>query len=134
MSAIMDFFKAAAGICQTPLLSSEQWSLDRGKLTLNPDEIPELGKSGGAVHMKGGGLNESVLVVRGQDDRFYAFSNRCTHMGRRLDPAPGEQKLRCCSVNHATYSFDGAKLSGPAKGPVKVYPVEQRDGTLIVSL
>ena len=55
-------------------------------------------------------------------------------MGRRLDPVPETSTVQCCSVNHATYAYDGKVLDGPAKRPVATHQVEVRNGKLYVSL
>jgi hypothetical protein len=55
-------------------------------------------------------------------------------MGRKLDPVPGQPVLRCCSVNHSTFDFQGQKLTGPAKGPVTVFGTEIKNGNLVINL
>ncbi len=55
-------------------------------------------------------------------------------MGRKLDAEPDGETLRCCSVNHSTFDYEGNKLSGPAKGPIQVYHSQEVDGNLVISL
>ncbi len=132
MSVIVDFFKAVAGICQTRPASPESWRLDGNKATVRVGEVPELQSTGGAVYLKGKGLKIPVLIVRDEDNNYRCFSNQCTHFGRKLDPVPGKSVLRCCSVNHSTFDLQGAKLTGPAKKPIQVYPAELEDGNLVI--
>ncbi len=55
---------------------------------------------------------ESVIVVRGQDDRLRAFTNVCRHRGSRLvDGARGCAKKLVCPYHAWTYDLDG-RLTG----------------------
>jgi len=132
MSAIIDFLKSVAGICRTQPLSPDCWQLNGNKATVRVGDVAELQAPGGAVYLAGRGLKTPVLVVRDNNGNYLSFSNRCTHMGRKLDPVPGKQVLRCCSVNHSTYDFQGNNLTGPGKGPVRVYCTELQGENLIV--
>ena len=131
----MSIFKAIFGICETKPLGGELWSLEGNKVQVKLSQMPEPLPKGGAVYLKGGGLSKPVLLLRTEDDRYLAFEDRCTHLGhRKLDPVPGESKLRCCSIGHSTYDLEGNRLSGPAKRPIACYTVEQSNGDLIITL
>ena len=74
--------------------------------------------------MEGWGLPLRVLVIRGDDGKFHAFHNRCTHIGhRRLDPVSGTGTVQCCSVGKSTYTYDGKKVYGPPSGHIKTFTV-----------
>jgi len=132
--ALTDFFKAILGICRTPPLDAGLWTVEGNQVTVWLSEAVALVPIGSAVRLEGKGLASSVLIVHAGDGEYLAFENRCTHGGRKLDPVEGKDELRCCSVNHARFDFDGSKLSGPAKGPLKKYHVERRGKELIVTL
>jgi cytochrome b6-f complex iron-sulfur subunit len=134
MSFFIDFLKSLAGICRTQPLSPDMWDLHGSKITIDLNNAPELGNPGGAVLLQGKGLRVPVLVVRTPDRGYLCIENRCTHMGRKLDPEPDGQTLRCCSVNHSTFDYQGNKLTGPAKGPIPVYRYEEDHGSLIIKL
>ena len=55
-------------------------------------------------------------------------------MGRKLDPVPGQDVLRCCSVGHSAFDYQGKVLGGSAKGPLTVYPTTMENGQLVVAL
>ncbi|ANK12459.1 aromatic ring-hydroxylating oxygenase subunit alpha [Erythrobacter neustonensis] len=56
--------------------------------------------------------DESVIVVRGQDDELRAFTNVCRHRGSRLvDGASGCAKKLVCPYHAWTYDLDG-RLTG----------------------
>ena len=134
MAFLIGFFKAIMGVCETPPLDEELWTLDESEATIRLGQAATLAPIGGAARLEGKGLTSSVLIVHAGDDEYLAFENRCTHGGRRVDPVEGKAELRCCSVNHSRFDYQGNKLSGPAKDPLKTYPVEKRGEELIVTL
>ena len=131
----MSFIKALLGVCQTKPLSSDLWSLEEDKVRVKLSQMPEPLQKGGAVYLKGQGLDKPILILRTEDDQYLAFANRCTHLlGRKLDPVPGESVLRCCSIFHSTFDLEGNRFSGPARKPLTRYEVEKSDGDLIITL
>jgi nitrite reductase/ring-hydroxylating ferredoxin subunit len=134
MASLAGFFKAIFGICETPPLNAELWRMEGKRVAIRLAEATALVPVGGAVRLEGKGLASSVLIVHADSDEYLAFENRCTHGGRRLDPVEGRPELRCCSVGHSRFDYQGNKLSGPAKGPLTLYRVETQGEELIVSL
>ncbi len=110
------------------------WRYADGELIVDLARAPELSRPGGALRFEGGGLRRRILVVHAEDGTYRAYHNRCRHFGRRLDPVPGTATIKCCSVSKSTYDLSGAVVAGPARGPVEAYPVEVREGKLIVRL
>ena len=127
----MSLFKALLGICETKPLDSKAWSVDGGKVTVNLDDAA--GLKNGAVYLEGQGLERPILIVNVSGD-YHAFSNRCRHLGRKLDLVAGKNRLRCCSLMHSEYDLDGKVIKGPATEPVNKYEVSQTEGKLIISL
>jgi nitrite reductase/ring-hydroxylating ferredoxin subunit len=116
-------------------MDPEGWHFADGNLTIDLKRTPELGQPGNAVRLEGGNLPKRVLVVYGEDQRYYAFHNRCRHFGhRRLDFVPGTSTVQCCSINKSTYNFSGEKIHGPAPGPIASYPVTVEADKLIVRI
>jgi nitrite reductase/ring-hydroxylating ferredoxin subunit len=134
MSWISDFFKALAGICKTSPLDSQHWKLENSRITVELDKVPELKKSGGAVYLSGNGLSRPILIMKDNNGNFLCVENKCTHMGRKLDPDLTGSVLRCCSVSHSTFGLDGQKLSGPAKGPIKIFPHREHEERLYIEV
>jgi cytochrome b6-f complex iron-sulfur subunit len=134
MAFLPGFLKAIFGICETPPLSEESWRLEGKQAAIRLDEATALSPVGGAVRLEGNGLASSVLVVHAGADEYLAFENRCTHGGRRLDPVKGKRELRCCSVNHSRFDYQGNRLGGPAKDPITVLSAEKNGEELIVTL
>lgn len=130
----ISFFKALLGICKTKPLSPELWNLEEGKIQIKLSDLSELSTEGDAVYLQGAELQSPVLIVKGKDEEYLAFENRCPHGRRRLDPVPGERTLRCCSINHSTFDYDGKVIKGPAKKAVASYAVKVSGENLIIDL
>jgi nitrite reductase/ring-hydroxylating ferredoxin subunit len=130
----MSIFKAILGICETKPLADNAWEASNGTATVDLKAAAVLADKGGAAYLKGKGLAKPVLVLRGDDGRLYAYQDRCTHGGRKIDPLPGEGKLKCCSVNHSTFDYEGKPLSGPAKHNITRYETEESADRLVIKL
>jgi nitrite reductase/ring-hydroxylating ferredoxin subunit len=130
------FFQRIFGLPATSKpLDPQCWSFSDDKITIDLNRATELKKPGGALRLEGGELPMRVLVIRGDDGKFHAFHNRCTHIGhRRLDPDPGTGTVQCCSVGKSTYTYDGKKVYGPPTESIKAFKVEVEGDRLIVFL
>jgi len=131
-----NIFQRIFGVPATPKPIDQQcWTFSDGKIMIDLKRAPELEKVGGALRLEGDGLPRRVLVIRGDNGAFFAFHNRCTHIGhRRLDPVPGAGTVQCCSVGKSTYTYDGSKIYGPPTGPIGTFKVELDSERVIVSL
>ena len=136
MAGPMGIVRSIFGICETEPLSPDLWSVEGNKVRVKIGQAPGMSREGGAVYLKKGeGLDKPILIVRTEGDQYLAFADRCTHIGhRKLDPVPGEHKLRCSSLSHSTFDYEGKRIGGPAKESLTRYEVEPRDGDLLVKL
>ena len=132
----MGVLKRLFGICETlPPADAGCWTYAEGKIEIVLDLVPELSQPGGAIRLEGHRLPRRVLVLHGQDGKFHALPNRCTHLGhRRLDPVPGEETIRCCSISKSVFDYSGKNISGAARQPLTPFQVETEPGKLIISL
>jgi nitrite reductase/ring-hydroxylating ferredoxin subunit len=131
----MGLFKRLLGICATKKPADEGcWSVSGGSLQIDLERVPELKQKGSAVRLEGKNLPVRVLVVRGDDDAFHAFKNKCTHAGRRIDPLLGKNSVQCCSLGKSTFDYSGKPISGSAKKNLTVLPVEAQGGKVVVRL
>ena len=131
----MGLFKRIFGICETlKPKDPECWRVAGKNVEIDLARAPELGEGQGAIRLEGKGLLDRILVVHGSDGSYHAFRNRCTHMGRRLDPVEGESMLRCCSVSKSTFDYAGNLISGPAKDALQTLPVENRKCKVVIRL
>jgi cytochrome b6-f complex iron-sulfur subunit len=134
VAGVCSFFKAILGKCETKPLSPELWSVEGGKVVVKLSQKPDAIPKGGAAYLQGKGLQEPLLIVHTDDDKYLSFTNRCPHMKRKIDPVAGEAKLRCCSVFHSKFDYDGKPLSGPAKESLKRHQVELSQGNLVLTV
>ncbi len=130
------FIQRIVGVSATSKpLDPQCWSFGDGKITIDLKRATELKKPGGALRLEGDGLPMRVLVICGDDGKFHAFHNRCSHIGhRRIDPVPGTGTIQCCSVSKSTYTYDGKKIYGPPTGHIKTFKVEVEGESLVVCL
>lgn len=130
------FFQRIFGVPATSKpLDPRCWSFGNGKILIDLNRATELKKPGGALRLEGRELPLRVLVIRGDDGKFHAFHNRCTHIGhRRIDPVPGTGTVQCCSVGKSTYAYNGQKVYGPPTGAIKTFKVEAEGDRLVVFL
>ena len=130
-----NIFQRLFGIPATKLPMHEDcWTLSDGEIVIDLSMAPELSRPWGAIRLEKKDLPERVLVIRGGDDKFYAFRNRCKHMGRRVDPVPETRTVQCCSINKTTYDYEGRVLSGPANKSLELYEVQADNGKLIIRI
>jgi nitrite reductase/ring-hydroxylating ferredoxin subunit len=128
-------FQRILGICATKLpINNDCWSYSDGKLIIDTGKAPELSKIYGGLRIEGNSIPERVLVVRGEDDNYYAVRNKCTHAGRRLDPVPDSDTVQCCSMGRSTFKYNGEVIKASSEEPLPAFPVEVQDGQLVISI
>jgi nitrite reductase/ring-hydroxylating ferredoxin subunit len=118
----MGIFKKIFGICETKKPKDpDSWTFSGGKLEIDLNRAGELSIPCSSIRLEGNGLADRILVIRDDSGEFHAYCNKCTHMGRRIDPVPGRSDLRCCSVMGSLFNTRGETISGPAKEGLKQY-------------
>ncbi|MBS3757952.1 MAG: Rieske 2Fe-2S domain-containing protein [Desulfobacterales bacterium] len=131
----MGFFKRLMGVCRTrPPADSACWIYEDGRIEIDLNRAPELSVPAGAIRLEKKTLPDRILIFNGGDQQFHAIYNRCSHMGRRLDPLPDTRTIQCCSVSGSTYDYSGGVMSGPAKESVKILPVVKSENRLYIHL
>ena len=73
---------------------------------------------------------DACILVRTAEERFVAYSQKCTHLSCAVTPLPSENCLQCPC--HRGY-FDlatGAPTAGPPRRPLPRIKLEIRDGAL----
>ena len=85
--------------------------------------------AGDAISVSAGG--HSALVIRGADGELTAFSAVCTHAGCDVEWRNGEIR---CPCHHARFDpVTGEPTRGPARAPLTVLEVVERDGKIVLS-
>jgi len=130
-----NFFQRLLGLPATSKpLNEDCWKFSDSKLEIDLNSAKELGNAGGAIRIESKELPAKILVFHGTDDKYYAFNNKCTHMGRRIDPVPGTKTIQCCSIGKTLYDYDGKAKAGLGKGKLRQYPVEKSLDKLVIHL
>jgi len=128
-------FQKIFGICATkPPKDKGCWKVSEKSVEVLLDRAKELSSPFGAIRLEGKNLPVRLLLVRGQDDNFYAFKNQCRHMGRRLDPVPGTRTVQCCSIGKSTYDYTGQVMSGSANKDILIFKVTREKNRVIIQL
>lgn len=131
----MKILKRLFGICETPLPNDPgAWTIQGGTVTVDLSRMSELENPGSGVRLEGNGLNPRLLVFHGDDGAYHAVANRCTHMGRRIDPIAGSSLIQCCSVSKSTYTYDGRPVGGAAKKQLTTFETNLVQNTLTIKI
>ena len=131
----MDLLRKIFGISATKTPKNKEcWKYENGRIEIDWAMVPELQRPCGAIRLEGKGLSERILVIYGLDGEYHAFLNKCSHLGRRLDPVEDVEKIRCCSFSSSIFDYSGNIMSGPGKGMLKKYRVEARKCKLLIWL
>jgi len=130
-----NIFQRLLGLPATPKPANDScWTFSDGKLEVDLNHAKELSVAGGAIRIESKKLPTRIIIFRGTDDKFYAFNNKCTHMGRRLDPVPGTKTVQCCSIGKTTFNYDGKAISGMGKNSLQKFTVEKSLDKLVIHL
>ena len=89
-------------------------------------------KIGGAIP-EGITFHEGVICVKTATGLTF-FSDRCTHLGCRINQADGDRLV--CPCHGSVFAFDGSVEKGPAKDGLKrlAYQFDRDNDEIIVEL
>jgi Rieske Fe-S protein len=90
-----------------------------GRFTVALEEFRAAASEGDAIAVDVGD-GWPVLLMRGDDDRFFAVSSRCTHQSCRVRPAAGGL---VCPCHGSAFDREGRVVRGPAQRPLPAYRV-----------
>lgn len=78
-------------------------------------------------------LAGDLVTIAAAEGGYYAFSDACTHMGCSLAEGSLAGKELVCNCHGATFDVSsGEVLGGPARSPLKTYPVTVTDDKVTV--
>lgn len=136
-----DALKAAAGLCglalvvagastaqAAPAPSSAVTTLSDGRVRVRLGKVPSLRQVGGVATI-GNVRGVPTAVVRVSNTRYRAIDLRCTHQGATVTETASGWR---CPVHFSTFTQTGAKVSGPAAGPLRTVKTRRKRGTLFV--
>ena len=136
-----DALKAAAGLCglalvvagastaqAAPAPSSAVTTLSDGRVRVRLGKVPSLRQVGGVATI-GNVRGVPTAVVRVSDTRYRAIDLRCTHQGFIVTETSSGWR---CPLHGSTFTETGAKVSGPAAGPLRKVKARRKRGALFV--
>jgi nitrite reductase/ring-hydroxylating ferredoxin subunit len=85
---------------------------------------------GGAVTFAYPGPQDPCILVRTAEDRFVAYSQKCTHLSCAVTPLQNENCLHCPCHNGYFDLATGVPTAGPPRRPLPRITLEIRDGAL----
>ncbi len=125
------------GVSATETIPDYAWKLSDNKMIIDLAKSECLALPGGAGKLSvdtGDETPTKLIVLHVHEGEFKAFSDRCTHGGRELNFLKDEEKLQCSSFGKSTYNLKGHAVSGPAEGPLAIFPLEKAEDKLIVTI
>lgn len=85
---------------------------------------------GGAVGFRYPGPDDPCLLLRPEEGRLLAYSQKCTHLSCAVVPGPGTGRL-LCPCHHGAFDLaTGRPVAGPPRRPLPRVTLETRDGTV----
>jgi len=99
----------------------ESWALDKERIFYRSwqfaGHVSQLPKSGDFFTKQI--ADESLLIVRGEDDEIRAFYNVCRHRAHRLARGHGNKRLFVCPYHAWSYRTDGQLFNAPGSDRIE---------------
>ncbi|MEV3920019.1 Rieske (2Fe-2S) protein [Actinomadura coerulea] len=78
-------------------------------------------------------VGEAEVAVARWDGEVHAMSNYCTHLDCLLSSGRVTEDGLLCSCHGSVFDFgSGEPITPPATRPIRVYPVKEEDGEILV--
>ena len=136
-----DALKAAAGLCgialvaagastaqAAPAPSNAVTQLSDGRVRVRVGKVPALATVGGVATI-GNVRGVPTAIVLVSRKRYRALDLRCTHRGFTVTETSSGWR---CPAHGSTFTERGAKVSGPAAGPLRKVKARRKRGALFV--
>ena len=79
-------------------------------------------------------MDEEILVLN-LEDKFYCLAARCSHAGAPLAEGKLDGDMVVCPWHHSRFRLaDGSVVDGPARDPLRVFPILVKEGQIMVDL
>ena len=109
--------------CTTPNLEPESLEIGEKIITVDLTKAPSLSEVGHAAFIIDKEKSIDIIVVRAEEEKYFALSRLCTHGRQVLSYNRHRGVLQCNSFNHSIFALDGQVVKGPAPVPLKTYSV-----------
>ena len=88
----------------------------------------------GSVKIIDDQLDDGLIIVRTEEDRFIAFSIYCTHRQAEVEFDIHQNLFECSSFGKSRFGLDGENISGRANQPLTRYQTEVKVDHLMVTI
>jgi len=120
--------------CDTPDLEPASLTIEQNRLVIDLTKAHSLGEVGTAVYVTNEEKSLKLILVRAGRREYFALSRLCTHGGQTISYNRNRGILQCNNFNHSIFDLSGQIVKGPAETPLKSYPVNLIEDTLIVAI
>jgi nitrite reductase/ring-hydroxylating ferredoxin subunit len=120
--------------CATPELEPESLTIGDKQLTIDLAKAASLAEEGSAADVINKEKSIGLVVIHAGKGQYYALSRLCTHAWRTLSYIRTRRVLMCTNANHSIFDLQGQIVKGPAEKPLTSYPVQLKDGKLVIGL
>jgi len=98
------------------------------------DEVPRSGvKKAELVYAIAGKERKARVFIVSSPDRFTVLSAVCSHLGCLVNYNKGQKEF-LCPCHGGKYDLTGKNIAGPPPAPLTKYPVEIRNGMVMVGV
>ena len=125
---------AISKVGNTRHIQSDAYSINKDVLHIDLSKEPELDTIGGSVKVIDDQLDDGLIIVRVEENRFVAMSIYCTHRQVEVEFDSQKNLFECASFGSSRFGLDGDNLSGRAKEPLKAYEAKLENEILLVTL
>jgi nitrite reductase/ring-hydroxylating ferredoxin subunit len=133
-------FTKLLGLTSFAFLAGQAWILllswrHRGRGLLPPVEIAEVAgvPVGGVKLFHYPSAIDPCLLVRISEEKFVAFSQKCTHLSCPVIPRPAEGRFYCPCHSGSFDLETGVPIAGPPRRPLPRILIEVRNGKVFAS-
>ena len=120
--------------CSTPDVEPESVTFGPGGLTIDLHKASSLRGVGNAAYVVNKDKALELIVVYAATNRYCVLSRLCTHGGQVVGYNRQRGMLQCNNFNHSVFELNGSVWKGPAKKPLKSYPVVLAAEALVISI
>lgn len=106
---------------------------ENGAIRLALSEHPDLQQIGGSLSVEVDSLEDPILVFNRGEAGYAAVSQRCPHVGCKVDYQLESDDLKC-GCHGSRFSVEGDKTKGPAKTGLSSYAVLSDAEAITISL
>lgn len=125
ISAPILFEACAAGI------KSYHTDISESSLIVPNEELMALQEPNSVLAIRARGLKGPVYLRKVDGKEMIALLSICTHRGCEVRPLPDSFE---CPCHGSEYDIDGEVLEGPARLPLKKFPVEKTSEGLVIHI